>query len=182
MCSYIVEKAQVSGSAKGPSGWMRIDTANVYFDHPYHAPLDHALAIDFVCEADGARERVAVELSAASARELVTQDHGRAGERRGGASRRLIGPLRPRSAPASHRKIQPRLSGGGAGRRRLFRELPAHPQPHIAGAPQRFGRAGCRRPAGNPCAPKLNHLSVGQSPRPEGSRQRMNLADLIRRA
>jgi len=29
MCSYIVEKAQVSGSAKGPSGWMRIDTANV---------------------------------------------------------------------------------------------------------------------------------------------------------
>ena len=73
MCSYIVEKAQVSGSAKGPSGWMRIDTANVYFDHPYHAPLDHALAIDFVCEADGAQERVAVELSAASARDLVSK-------------------------------------------------------------------------------------------------------------
>ena len=71
MCSYIVEKAQVSGSAKGPSGWMRIDTANVYFDHPYHAPFDHALAIDFVCEADGASERVAVELSAESARQLV---------------------------------------------------------------------------------------------------------------
>jgi len=30
MCSYIVEKAAVSGSAKGPNGWMRIDTANVY--------------------------------------------------------------------------------------------------------------------------------------------------------
>src|SRR5579864_2111694 len=73
MCSYIVEKARVSGSAKGASGWMRIDTANVYFDHPYHAPLDHALAIDFVCEADGARERVAVELSAASSRELVSK-------------------------------------------------------------------------------------------------------------
>ena len=71
MCSYIVEKARVSGSAKGASGWMRIDTANVYFDHPYHAPLDHALAIDFVCEADGGRERVAVELSAESARALV---------------------------------------------------------------------------------------------------------------
>ena len=71
MCSYIVEKAQVTGSAKGPSGWMRIDTANVYFDHPYHAPLDHALAIDFVCEADGGRERVAVELSADSARALI---------------------------------------------------------------------------------------------------------------
>ncbi len=71
MCSYIVEKAHLTGSAKGPSGWMRIDTANVYYDHPYHAPLDHALGIDFICEADGGRERVAVELSAESARELI---------------------------------------------------------------------------------------------------------------
>jgi hypothetical protein len=45
-------------------GWMHIDNANVYFDHPYHAPFDHALAIDFTCEADGGTERVAVELSA----------------------------------------------------------------------------------------------------------------------
>ena len=73
MCSYIVEKARMAGSAKGASGWMRIDTANVYFDHPYHAPLDHALGIDFVCEQDGGRERVAIELSAASARELVAK-------------------------------------------------------------------------------------------------------------
>jgi hypothetical protein len=71
MCSYIVEKASIVGSAKGPNGWMKIDTANVYFDHPYHAPLDHALGIDFVNERNGARERVAVELSADSARELV---------------------------------------------------------------------------------------------------------------
>jgi hypothetical protein len=71
MCSYIVEKAALRGSAKGPSGWMRIDTANVYYDHPYHAPMDHALAIDFVCEAVGARERVAVEISRQSALELI---------------------------------------------------------------------------------------------------------------
>jgi hypothetical protein len=71
MCSYITHKVRVAGSAKGPSGWMRVDTANVYFDHPYHAPLDHALAIDFVCHADGGKERVALELSAESARELV---------------------------------------------------------------------------------------------------------------
>jgi len=71
MCSYIVEKAKLVGSAKGPKGWMRIDTANVYFDHPFHAPLDHALGIDFINEAKGGRERVAVELSAQSARELV---------------------------------------------------------------------------------------------------------------
>ena len=71
MCSYIVEKTRLTGSAKGPNGWMRIDTANVYYDHPYHAPLDHALGIDFICEADGGRERVAVELSAESARKLI---------------------------------------------------------------------------------------------------------------
>ena len=70
MCSYIVEKARLTGSAKGPNGWMRIDTANVYYDHPFHAPLDHALGIDFVCEANGGRERVAIEISAESAREL----------------------------------------------------------------------------------------------------------------
>jgi Family of unknown function (DUF6295) len=71
MCSYIVEKAKLTGSAKGPNGWMRVDTANVYYDHPYHAPLDHALGIDFVCEADGGRERVAVEISRESALALI---------------------------------------------------------------------------------------------------------------
>ena len=72
MCSYIVEKAALSGSAKG-RGWMKIDTAHVYYDHPFHAPLDHALGIDFISEADGGRDRVAVELSAASARELAAK-------------------------------------------------------------------------------------------------------------
>ena len=71
MCSYIVEKARLIGSAKGARGWMKIDTANVYYDHPWHAPLDHALGIDFICEADGGRERVAVELSRESALELI---------------------------------------------------------------------------------------------------------------
>ena len=71
MCSYIVEKARLTGSAKGSHGWMKIDTANVYYDHPWHAPLDHALSMDFICEADGGRERVAVELSRESALELI---------------------------------------------------------------------------------------------------------------
>ena len=71
MCSYIVEKAAMVGSAKGRKGWMKIDTANVYYDHPYHAPLDHALAIDFTNEGEGGRDRIAVELSAESARALV---------------------------------------------------------------------------------------------------------------
>jgi Family of unknown function (DUF6295) len=71
MCSYIVETTPLVGSAKGRKGWMRIDTANVYFDHPYHSTLDHVLAIDFTNEGEGGRERVAIELSAESARALV---------------------------------------------------------------------------------------------------------------
>jgi len=71
MCTYITEKADIFGSAKGPQGWFRVDTASVYFDHPYHAPLDHSLNIDFVNEAQGAPTRVAVEISADSARQLA---------------------------------------------------------------------------------------------------------------
>lgn len=71
MCSYIVETAPIVGSAKGARGWMKVDTAHVYFDHPYHAPLDHALSIDFVTAAGGPGDRVAVELSEESARALV---------------------------------------------------------------------------------------------------------------
>ena len=71
MCTYIVESAAIAGSAKGPSGWMRVDTANVYYDHPYHAPFDHTLNIDFLSGIGGQQERLAVELSAASALALV---------------------------------------------------------------------------------------------------------------
>ena len=72
MCSYIVEKARLVGTAKGPgSEWMKVDTAHVYYDHPYEAQLDHALCVDFVCEAQGGRERVAIEISRESALELI---------------------------------------------------------------------------------------------------------------
>lgn len=75
MCSYIVEKLAVFGSAKGGDAnggaWRRIDAAHVYYDHPYDAPLDHALSVDFHNEAGGSRERIAVELSADSARALA---------------------------------------------------------------------------------------------------------------
>ena len=73
MCTYINEKASITGSAKGPDGWINVDTANVYFDHPYHAQLDHALGIDFVDEGVGNPKRVAVEISSESARRLVAK-------------------------------------------------------------------------------------------------------------
>lgn len=71
MCSYITEKAAIFGSAKGRQGWMHVDQAVVYYDHPNHVPLDHALNVDFVNSKT--HERVAVELSARSARELVAR-------------------------------------------------------------------------------------------------------------
>ena len=71
MCTYVIEKAKIEGSGKGANGWFSVKQANVYYDHPYHAPYDHSLNIDFVNEAEGVGARVAVELTAESARELV---------------------------------------------------------------------------------------------------------------
>jgi hypothetical protein len=71
VCSYLTVPTDVAGSAKGPQGWFPITSANVYFDHPYHAPFAHTLNIDFADPSRGPGARVAVELSAESARRLV---------------------------------------------------------------------------------------------------------------
>jgi hypothetical protein len=71
MCSYITQIASIIGKGSGPNGWFNINQANVYFDHPFHAPLDHAITIDFVNPAMGPSARVAIELSADSAEELM---------------------------------------------------------------------------------------------------------------
>ncbi len=71
MCTYVTERTSVAGSGKGPEGWFRLSHATVYFDHPFHAPMEHSLNIDFVDEQAGPGTRVAVELSPASARALV---------------------------------------------------------------------------------------------------------------
>ncbi len=71
MCTMIVKQVAIEGSGKGTSGWFPVRQANVSYDHPFDAPLEHALNIDFVNEAQGPGARVAVELSEASARTLV---------------------------------------------------------------------------------------------------------------
>ena len=71
MCTMIAEKVKVEGSAKGASGWFTVEQANVSFDHPFNAPYEHALNIDFVDQSQGLANRVAVELSHQAARELV---------------------------------------------------------------------------------------------------------------
>ena len=58
MCTYATVTTGIDGSAKGPGGrWFHVTDGVVYFDHP--AP------------ADGPSARVAVELTAASARALI---------------------------------------------------------------------------------------------------------------
>ncbi len=71
MCTMIAERVQIEGSGKGTSSWIPVTQANVSYDHPFDAPLEHALNIDFVNEGLGPGARVAVELSAESARSLV---------------------------------------------------------------------------------------------------------------
>jgi hypothetical protein len=71
MCTNVTITAAIEGSAKGAGGWRRVDTAFVSFDHPFHAPFDHALTIDLVNGRAPADGRVAIELSAQSARALV---------------------------------------------------------------------------------------------------------------
>jgi hypothetical protein len=72
MCSYTTVQIPVAGSAKGPNGsWFAITDAAVYFDHPVHAMAEHTLNIDLTAPARGPSARVAVELTADAARELM---------------------------------------------------------------------------------------------------------------
>jgi hypothetical protein len=72
MCTYATVRTTLEGSAKGPnSKWFGVTDGTVYFDHPVHAMAEHTLNIDFANPSKGAGARVAVELTAQSARELV---------------------------------------------------------------------------------------------------------------
>ena len=71
MCTYQTEQISITGSGKGASGWFSLSDATVYFDHPVHAMAEHTLNIDFLNPARGPGARVAVELTAESARELA---------------------------------------------------------------------------------------------------------------
>jgi hypothetical protein len=73
MCTDIVRRAQIAGSGKGANGWFELRQVTVTYDHPYHALYEHTLNLDFVDEAQGIGARVAVELTAASARLLAQE-------------------------------------------------------------------------------------------------------------
>jgi hypothetical protein len=71
MCTMIAQQIKIEGSGKGMAGWFQLKEADVSYDHPFEAPFEHALNIDFVNEALGPGARVAVELSVESAHALV---------------------------------------------------------------------------------------------------------------
>ena len=73
MCTYATVRTPLQASAKGPqSAWFNVTDGTVYFDHPVHnMAAEHTVNIDFSDPAAGPSARVAVELTAASARELV---------------------------------------------------------------------------------------------------------------
>ena len=67
MCTMITQSVKVDGSGKNNNQWFQLQQANVSYDHPFHAPYEHALNIDFVNES----QRLAIELSESAARDLV---------------------------------------------------------------------------------------------------------------
>ena len=71
MCSMICERTSMEGSGKGRQGWFPLKNANVSYDHPFNAPWEYAVNIDFVNEDKGVGARVAVELSPESAKRLA---------------------------------------------------------------------------------------------------------------
>jgi hypothetical protein len=71
MCTMIAQQIKINGSGKGASGWFTLREANVSYDHPYNAPYEYALNLDFVNESQGPAARVAVELSLEAAQNLL---------------------------------------------------------------------------------------------------------------
>ena len=70
MCTSIVEIVGVEGAGKRGGDWFGLTRAVVAYDHPHHALLEEAIAIDFVNDALGPGARAAVELSLGSAKAL----------------------------------------------------------------------------------------------------------------
>ncbi|MDA8049185.1 MAG: DUF6295 family protein [Rhodospirillales bacterium] len=70
MCTSIVEIIGAEGAGKGDGGWFKLTNAVVSYDHPHHALLEEAIAIDFVNAAFGPGARAAVELTLRSAKAL----------------------------------------------------------------------------------------------------------------
>ena len=72
MYTYTTVKDKADKNAKKPNNsWFHVTDMTVYFDHPVHAMAEHTLNIDLSDPAKGPSARVALELTADTARRLV---------------------------------------------------------------------------------------------------------------
>ncbi|GAA4560425.1 DUF6295 family protein [Planotetraspora kaengkrachanensis] len=71
MCTYLTQRIELEGAAKGATGWFTLSDGAVYVDHPFHACHEHTLNIDFTNPGEGPSARVAVELTEEAALALV---------------------------------------------------------------------------------------------------------------
>jgi Family of unknown function (DUF6295) len=108
MCTYATEHVRLVGGAKGgPGGWRGLGPTTVYFDHPVHAQALHTLNIDFGDPAGDPSARIALELTAESARELVAVIERALGERPPRAAGLSSRPQTRRpSSPPAHRFVR----------------------------------------------------------------------------
>ncbi|MGI9009481.1 MAG: DUF6295 family protein [Streptosporangiaceae bacterium] len=69
---HLFDRARPGGRQReGRERLFRLSEVSVYLDHPAHALTDHTLNIDFLNPARGPSARVAVELTADTARALA---------------------------------------------------------------------------------------------------------------
>lgn len=71
MCTMISTKHPLSGHAKGPAGWFLVEQMYLAYDHPAHAPGEHAVLLDFANEELDTGARLGVELSLEAATQLA---------------------------------------------------------------------------------------------------------------
>jgi hypothetical protein len=71
MCSNVLHRTTIEGSGKGAAGWFSLAQANITYSCPSHLQLEHAVNVDFVAAEGGIGNRVAIELTIDSARELA---------------------------------------------------------------------------------------------------------------
>lgn len=71
MCTHMNTPVRLHAAGRGREGWTPIDTANVYYDHPFHLAREHSLNIDLTRSGGGPQERIGLELSGASAAALA---------------------------------------------------------------------------------------------------------------
>ena len=53
MCTMICERTEIEGSGKGRDGWFPLEMVNVSYDHPFNAPWEYGVNIDFVNQSRG---------------------------------------------------------------------------------------------------------------------------------